>query len=482
MIDKSYSFYTTCKNRTCHLKKTYIKNIDLMYQRLPNVEFILLDYSTNDDLHEWIESNDRLKFFISKGILKVFRIDNQQYFKMAHAKNIAAKQCSGEFICSLDADVIISPLILTKILMRLRTSVIINTIYINGFVFCRKSDYLAVTGYDETMNTWGFEDKDFVNRLLLNDKSLKTFMVDKKIISRIDHSKKMRIENMDTKDMTVEAFMSDSKITTANKLLENYSTNTIKVNEKFGEGDVKRLYTDLVIKTEKQIVTSLWVGDELSNMEKLCIQSFLKNGFGFRLFTYNHVEGIPEGVEVLDANTVIPENKIFKTENSLSGYSNIFKYTYLYRNGGIWVDMDVVCLKPFTIEDDFMFTSEQGKKKKSHKINLAVVKVPPKTQLMSLAMRLSNNLNNQSKTWGLTGPTIFDALIKELGFNDYCTEPERHCFLHWSNFKDMFKDIEIPDNAETVHLWNELFRRNGINKNDNFEQNSLIERLKNKYL
>jgi len=45
-----------------------------------------------------------------------------------------------------------------------------------------------------------------------------------------------------------------------------------------------------------EIIQSLWVGQRLSSMERLSIQSFLKNGHPFHLFAYNEIEDLPEGV------------------------------------------------------------------------------------------------------------------------------------------------------------------------------------------
>ena len=43
------------------------------------------------------------------------------------------------------------------------------------------------------------------------------------------------------------------------------------------------------------IIQSFWVGEPLSKLEQLCIQSFLDNGHEFHLYVYDDVQGIPEG-------------------------------------------------------------------------------------------------------------------------------------------------------------------------------------------
>ena len=98
------------------------------------------------------------------------------------------------------------------------------------------------------------------------------------------------------------------------------------------------------------IIQSLWIGDRLSTMEKLCISSFLQNVNDFHLYTYDKVKGVPEGTVIKDANEIVPSDMIFKYKehNSYAGFSNIFRYKLLFDKGGYWVDTDNVCLKPFT--------------------------------------------------------------------------------------------------------------------------------------
>ena len=65
------------------------------------------------------------------------------------------------------------------------------------------------------------------------------------------------------------------------------------------------------------IVQSLWVGNSLSNMEVCCIQSFLKHGFTFHLYTYENVKRIPKGTVIKDANEIMDEKEIFKLKETL---------------------------------------------------------------------------------------------------------------------------------------------------------------------
>ena len=43
------------------------------------------------------------------------------------------------------------------------------------------------------------------------------------------------------------------------------------------------------------VIQGLWIGSELSMLERLSIASFLDNGHDYHLYTYGDVRGIPDG-------------------------------------------------------------------------------------------------------------------------------------------------------------------------------------------
>lgn len=109
------------------------------------------------------------------------------------------------------------------------------------------------------------------------------------------------------------------------------------------------------------IIQSLWIGDDLTNMEKLCIQSFIDNGHEFHLYTYTDIGGIPEGTIVKDGNEILPESEIFKTKHrsSVSKFSDWFRYALLSKHGNFWVDMDLICIRPFNFTDEIIFRAKE---------------------------------------------------------------------------------------------------------------------------
>jgi glycosyltransferase involved in cell wall biosynthesis len=95
------SLCTVCKNRAHHYKKTILKNIhDNIHDS--NVEFILLDYNSQDDLEEWVRDN--LQDYIEMGVVTYYKTFDPLYFQRSHSRNMVFRLAKGDLICNIDAD------------------------------------------------------------------------------------------------------------------------------------------------------------------------------------------------------------------------------------------------------------------------------------------------------------------------------------------------------------------------------------------
>src|SRR5260221_311292 len=70
--------------------------------------------------------------------------------------------------------------------------------------------------------------------------------------------------------------------------------------------------------------------------------------------TDGQVEAITAGTGVLDAGEIVTGDRVLRygkaageSAGGLSGFSNLFRYALLLREGGHGVDCDVFCLRPF---------------------------------------------------------------------------------------------------------------------------------------
>ena len=129
------------------------------------------------------------------------------------------------------------------------------------------------------------------------------------------------------------------------------------------------------------IIQSLWIGDDLTNLEKLCIQSFIDHGHEFHLYTYADIGGVPDGTTIKDGNDILHGSKVYKDRRgSYATFSDWFRYEMLAAVGGFWVDTDAVCVKPFDFKNDLVVGKEDSENvcnavvgsPKDHKIIVAM--------------------------------------------------------------------------------------------------------------
>lgn len=129
-------------------------------------------------------------------------------------------------------------------------------------------------------------------------------------------------------------------------------------------------------------VQALWVGTELPRIAQIAICSFMEHGHPYHLYVYDKVKYVPKGCIVKDANTILARKYIYRTEisNSLACFSDWFRYELLLKKGGYYVDTDIVCLRPFEIQDDFLVAEESHPSSRTIQdgsyVNGAVIKVP----------------------------------------------------------------------------------------------------------
>ena len=151
-------------------------------------------------------------------------------------------------------------------------------------------------------------------------------------------------------------------------------------------------------------IHGLWVGTRLSRLEQLTLRSFVGHGHEFNLWVYDELEDdVPSGVVLRDASTVLPRERIFlKSETdpaagvgrkSYGPFSDLFRYKLLHDHGGIWVDMDVTCLRPFDFKEPYVF--------RAHPIGLIgnLIKVPPSSELMRLTFEHADRVADENVSW-----------------------------------------------------------------------------------
>ena len=243
---------------------------------------------------------------------------------------------------------------------------------------------------------------------------------------------------------------------------------------------------------ELAIINSLWIGGRLSTMEQLSMLSFLKNGHPYHLYIYEEVHDIPDGVVLRDASQVLPRNRIFKYNNydSYAGFANLFRYKLLFEKGSYWADTDVVCVKPFDFTSDYVFAT-QRKPDRTFQCASCVIRSPVGSEIMRYCYEMSDQQDPKTLKWGQTGPILLTKAVNRFDMLDYMVPYTTFCPVpHW-RWRDVTSASPLVrlrlainmklGNACTIHFWNEMWRRNNLDKEAVYPSNCLYERLQRRY-
>ena len=211
-------------------------------------------------------------------------------------------------------------------------------------------------------------------------------------------------------------------------------------------------------------VRSLWVGDALPAAQRACIASYLRVGHPFELFTYGEVEGVPRGVRVRDAEEIVTRDRVFRygkaageSAGGLSGFSNLFRYALLLREGGYWVDCDVFCLRPFP-SDPMVISSERMKNGRAT-VTCCVMKCPAQDPIARYCLARAVASDHKSLVHGETGPALVAEVVRKRSLNSAVPPPDSFCPVDWFDCEALVRPGTISLGAYGVHLWGEVWRQ-----------------------
>jgi Sulfotransferase domain len=166
------AYCTTCKGRADHLRRTLPANI----ADNPKSIFIVLDYSSQDDLQDILRSYRTRPWYDR---LFVYQYRTEGPFRMAHAKNMAHRLGivhGADVLVNVDADNFLHKGFEDFIEETMRTDTFLwaGTVKgkgrrfrgVSGRIACTAAAFIKTGGYDEIkFDHWGHDDTDFNQRL-----------------------------------------------------------------------------------------------------------------------------------------------------------------------------------------------------------------------------------------------------------------------------------------------------------------------------
>lgn len=218
-----------------------------------------------------------------------------------------------------------------------------------------------------------------------------------------------------------------------------------------------------------KIVSSLWIGGNLSPLEQLSIESFLQNGHEYQLYCYDRLKGIPKGAKVCDASEILPRSDIFTYESgpgagSVAAFANLFRYKLLLERGGWWMDTDMICLRPLDFDAPIVFASELALGKVQ--VTNSAIKLPRGSAIAKELFAQARQQKDARTVWGATGPALIERIVRKNNLESLVQPPEIFCpwqFGEWDKLlrAESFEDV-VSSQSYTIHMWHEGWRRMGM--------------------
>lgn len=253
-------------------------------------------------------------------------------------------------------------------------------------------------------------------------------------------------------------------------------------------------------------IQMLWIRGDLSRLELLSVRSFLANGHGIHLYTYEPSSNLPHGVQVKDAREIVPEDLAPMSPaapfagGSMGAFSDWFRYHLLYARGGWWSDMDIVCLRPWQFPNGPLTaaTEESGYGRIA---NTCAMRFPAKHPLMEACCSAVTTLNIREVNISQTGPLLLQSRMTALGYNQLKCDPSVFCPVPWNASWQVWRPLwrrftlgEIKQRIRrphlsrrftastvAVHLWNETWRKCNIDKSARLSRSCFYERLQRRW-
>lgn len=198
-VKPGISLVAVCMGRSETLKKTAkswlaLKRID---------EIIVVDWSSKVPLEPVIRGLD------GGERIKVVRVEGEKRWVLSRAYNIAVNATSYASVFRVDCDYLVDPNFVRKhrallddlaygkdggffysgYYMLSRNE---NEVHLNGAVFVRRKDFLRVGGYDERIQTYGWDDEDLYKRL--GDLGLAKYNISYDYVHHVAHADSSRAQ------------------------------------------------------------------------------------------------------------------------------------------------------------------------------------------------------------------------------------------------------------------------------------------------
>jgi hypothetical protein len=260
-------------------------------------------------------------------------------------------------------------------------------------------------------------------------------------------------------------------------------------------------------------IASLWIGPKLSWLEQLCLKSFADAGHSTTLFVYDEVKGVPDGIEIADANDYLPANDFVRhaRTGSPAYHADVFRLRMIRDSNFTWVDTDAYCNAPITIPRHGHLHGWISDNKPL--VNNGVLKLPKKSKTLKEMLDFTSDeypippwfseekqqdLRERKEAgngehvsllpWGVWGPNLLTHFLQETGEIKHSLPGAALYPVPFANKRALLNPRRRPiveswvtDETLSIHFWGRRFRAAASDNGGTPPEGSYTAQLLNKH-
>ncbi len=225
--------------------------------------------------------------------------------------------------------------------------------------------------------------------------------------------------------------------------------------------------TPTVLPQTRLPVATFWAGGPLPALDRACLASFALSGHPVTLFSFEQIDGLPDGVVRANAADIVSRESmsafLYEGVANLSHFSDYFRYKLFAVRGDAWIDTDLLMLAPLPEDDGGNIFAKET----PASICGAIMRIGRNEPALAELLRRTEALMHTDLVWGATGPRLLNQVLGADTILRQARPANAFFPVHYDDFTkpllpEMAAECEaLCAGAHTLHLWNNIIVRLG---------------------